>query len=53
MTTNPRRLDPDGVLQRDEWLVGRRYLSEHSMALVLGERVDAVPEPEALPAPPA
>jgi hypothetical protein len=26
------------IEQNDEWLVGRRYLSVHSMAAVLGER---------------
>jgi hypothetical protein len=41
------------IEQNDEWLVGRRYLSERSMALVLGEgppegRSD--PAPAALPA---
>ena len=31
------------IEQNDEWLVGRRYLSEESLALVLGEPAD---EPE-------
>lgn len=35
------------IEQNDEWLVGRRYLSEGSMALVLGRPTD---EPAALPA---
>jgi transposase-like protein len=35
------------IEQNDEWLVGRRYMSESSMALVLGRRAD---EPAALPA---
>lgn len=35
------------IEQNDEWLVGRRYLSEGSMALVLGRRAA---EPAALPA---
>lgn len=35
------------IEQNDEWLVGRRYLSEGSMALVLGRRAD---EPAALAA---
>lgn len=41
-----------GVLieQNDEWLVGRRYLSEGSMALVLGR---AATQPEGTPLPPA
>jgi hypothetical protein len=32
------------IEQNDEWLVGRRYLSEESLALVLEERDDAQPE---------
>ena len=42
------------IEQNDEWLVGRRYLSEHSMALVLGRGEDAaaVAEPPALGAAP-
>jgi putative transposase len=35
------------IEQNDDWLVGRRYLSEGSMALVLG----GGPEPESAPAP--
>ena len=35
------------IEQNDEWLVGRRYMSEGSMALVLGRS----PEPEVTPAP--
>jgi transposase-like protein len=31
------------IEQNDEWLVGRRYLSEHSMALVLGRDVAEEP----------
>lgn len=32
------------IEQNDEWLVGRRYLSEESLALVLGEPDDGEPE---------
>jgi transposase-like protein len=35
------------IEQNDEWLVGQRYMSEGSMALVLGRRTQ---EPAALPA---
>ncbi len=35
------------IEQNDDWLVGRRYLSEGSMALVLAGR----PEPEGAPVP--
>jgi transposase-like protein len=40
------------IEQNDEWLVGRRYLSEHSMALVLGRSTtpEPTPEPSALTA---
>ena len=40
------------IEQNDDWLVGRRYLSEGSMALVLGrgEAPELVPAPEGLPA---
>jgi transposase-like protein len=39
------------IEQNDDWLVGRRYLSEGSMALVLGRRAEeASPGPEALTA---
>ena len=37
------------IEQNDEWLVGRRYMSEGSMALVLGRS----PEPEVTPSDPA
>jgi putative transposase len=40
------------IEQNDEWLVGRRYLSEGSMALVLGGGADA-PDEDAAPALPA
>jgi hypothetical protein len=40
------------IEQNDEWLVGRRYLSEGSMALVLGRREDEpAPAREELAAP--
>jgi transposase-like protein len=41
------------IEQNDEWMVGRRYLSEGSMALLLGGRVSesGAAEPEGLPAP--
>jgi putative transposase len=32
------------IEQNDEWLVGRRYLSEESLALVLEDHADAEPE---------
>ncbi len=32
------------IEQNDEWLVGRRYLSEESLALVLDALDDAQPE---------
>ena len=39
------------IEQNDDWLVGRRYLSEGSMALVLGRRAEEqAPEPAALAA---
>lgn len=38
------------IEQNDEWLVGRRYLSESSMALVLGRGAEADAEPASLPA---
>jgi putative transposase len=39
------------IEQNDDWLVGRRYLSEGSMALVLGRRAEEpAPEPTSLPA---
>jgi putative transposase len=40
------------IEQNDEWLVGRRYLSEGSMALVLGADAEpaSTPAPERLPA---
>jgi putative transposase len=38
------------IEQNDEWLVGRRYMSEGSMGLVLGARDGGPPEPERLPA---
>jgi len=39
------------IEQNDEWLVGRRYLSEESLALVLGEpEADAQEEVKQLPA---
>jgi putative transposase len=39
------------IEQNDDWLVGRRYLSEGSMALVLGRRAEeAAPEATSLPA---
>jgi hypothetical protein len=34
------RLDSTLDLQRDEWLVGRRYLSDESMRLVLDATLD-------------
>jgi transposase-like protein len=36
------------IEQNDEWLVGRRYLSEGSMALVLADASDTSEEPPAL-----
>ena len=38
------------IEQNDEWLVGRRYMSEGSMALVLGRspEAEATPRPERL-----
>ena len=33
------------IEQNDEWLVGRRYLSEGSMALVLGRAAQEQPAP--------
>ncbi|MGE0025589.1 MAG: IS256 family transposase [Thermoleophilia bacterium] len=36
------------IEQNDEWLVGRRYLSEGSMALVLGRGAENASEPAAL-----
>jgi hypothetical protein len=38
------------IEQNDEWLVGRRYMSEASMALVLDRDTAADTEPQQLPA---
>jgi putative transposase len=38
------------IEQNDEWLVGRRYMSEGSMARVLGRTASADPEPATLAA---
>ena len=36
------------IEQNDEWLVSRRYLSEESLALVLGEDEQAEPREEVI-----
>jgi hypothetical protein len=36
------------IEQNDEWLVGRRYLSDHSIAAVLQERNNNNPDEEVL-----
>src|SRR5438552_18638401 len=38
--TTPPDLDTTPPFQRDEWLVGRGYLSAESISLVLAERAD-------------